>query len=92
LQARLAEAEETIESLNNKSISLEKTKQRLSSQLEDMTAEVDRSRSLVIQLEKKQKYFDKIIDEWKAKTNDLSSEVEASQKDARMYSTEVYRM
>ncbi|OXA50729.1 myosin heavy chain, muscle [Folsomia candida] len=92
LLARLQEAEETIESLNVKSIALEKTKQRLSSQLEDMTSEVDRSRALVIQLEKKQKYFDKIIDEWKAKVGDLQSEVDASQKEARSYATEVFRI
>lgn len=57
-----------------------------------MTAEVDRSRALVIQLEKKQKYFDKIIDEWKAKVNDLQAEVDASQKEARSYATEVFRI
>lgn len=56
------------------------------------TSEVDRSRALVIQLEKKQKYFDKIIDEWKAKVGDLQSEVDASQKEARSYATEVFRI
>lgn len=92
LQARLSEAEETIESLNQKALNLEKTKQRLTSQLEDMNSEVDRSRNLVVQMEKKQKYFDKIIDEWKAKVNDLSAEVDASQKEARNYSSEVFRI
>lgn len=71
LQMRLAEAEETIESLNGRVISLEKTKQRLTSQLEDSSLEVDRFRTAVAQLEKKQIYFDKIIAEWKSKINDL---------------------
>lgn len=38
LQARLAEAEETIESLNQKVIALEKTKQRLSTEVEDRSS------------------------------------------------------
>lgn len=92
MQARLGEAEETIESLNQKAGNLEKTKQRLTTQLEDMTSEVDRSRSRVIEMEKKQKYFDKIIDEWKAKVGDLHAEVDASQKEARNYATEVFRI
>jgi myosin heavy chain 6/7 len=42
-------------------------------------------------MEKKQVYFDKIIDEWKGKVNDLTSELDASRKEARNYSTEVSR-
>lgn len=40
-------------------------------------------------LEKKQKNFDKIIDEWKHKVDDLKSELEASQRDNRSLATEV---
>lgn len=87
----MAEAEETIESLNQKSISLEKTKQRLSTLLEDMATEVDRYRNQVAQMEKKQIYFDKIIAEWRNKVNDLQQELEASRKEARNYSTELFR-
>uniref|UniRef100_T1GWF3 Myosin motor domain-containing protein n=1 Tax=Megaselia scalaris TaxID=36166 RepID=T1GWF3_MEGSC len=67
LQARLAEAEETIESLNQKCVALEKTKQRLSTEVEDLQLEVDRANAIANAAEKKQKAFDKIIGEWKLK-------------------------
>lgn len=41
------------------------------------------------QLEKKQKGFDKITDEWKRKFDDLKAELEASQRDNRNLATEV---
>ncbi|ODM97874.1 Myosin heavy chain, muscle [Orchesella cincta] len=75
LTARLQEAEETIESLNQKAVSMEKIKQRLSTQLEDMAAEADRSRTLNIL----------------SKVNDLTAELDASRKEARNYSTDLMR-
>ncbi|XP_017790987.1 PREDICTED: myosin heavy chain, muscle isoform X13 [Habropoda laboriosa] len=92
LQARLAEAEETIESLNQKVIALEKTKQRLSTEVEDLQIEVDRATAVANAAEKKQKAFDKIIGEWKLKVDDLAAELDASQKECRNYSTELFRL
>merc|ERR1719342_1021880 len=40
----------------------------------------------------KQKNFDKIISEWKMKVEDLSAEVDVSQKECRNYSTELFRI
>jgi len=88
----LTEAEETIESLGQKVIALEKTKQRLSTELEDMQLEVERAQTLAAQLEKKQKYFDKIVAEWKQKVDELVGELDASQKECRNYSTELFRL
>ncbi|GLH07675.1 Myosin heavy chain 95F [Gryllus bimaculatus] len=92
LQARLAEAEETIESLNQKVVALEKTKQRLSTEVEDLQLEVDRANAIANAAEKKQKAFDKIIGEWKLKVDDLAAELDASQKECRNYSTELFRL
>ncbi|XP_069962490.1 myosin heavy chain, muscle isoform X2 [Bactrocera oleae] len=92
LQARLAEAEETIESLNQKCIGLEKTKQRLATEVEDLQLEVDRANAIANAAEKKQKAFDKIIGEWKLKVDDLAAELDASQKECRNYSTELFRL
>lgn len=92
LQARLAEAEETIESLNQKCVALEKTKQRLSTEVEDLQLEVDRANAIANAAEKKQKAFDKIIGEWKLKVDDLAAELDASQKECRNYSTELFRL
>lgn len=77
--------------MNNKSVSLEKTKQRLQTSLEDARQLVDRLTSQVNQMEKKQIYYDKILAEWQSKVNDLQSELEASRKEARNYSTELFR-
>jgi myosin heavy subunit len=92
LQARLLEAEETIEALNGKCVGLEKVKQRLATELEDMTLEVERANALASTMEKKSRNFDKIISEWKMKVDDLAAELDASQKECRNYSTELYRV
>ncbi|KFB49247.1 myosin heavy chain, isoform N [Anopheles sinensis] len=80
LQARLAEAEETIESLNQKCVALEKTKQRLATEVEDLQLEVDRASSIANAAEKKQKAFDKIIGEWKLKAE--KDELQAALEEA----------
>merc|ERR1711862_245264 len=36
--------------------------------------------------------FDKVIGEWKAKVDDLSAEIEASQKERRNYNSELFRL
>lgn len=92
LQARLGEAEEAIESLNQKNVALEKIKQRLSGELEDMGVEVERAQLLANQMEKRGKNFDKVVSEWKAKVDDLAAELDASQKECRNYSTELFRL
>lgn len=43
-------------------------------------------------MDKKQKQFDKLINEWKQKCEDISVELEASQKESRQYSTEVFKL
>lgn len=88
----MAEAEETIESLNQKVIALEKTKQRLATEVEELTLEVDRATTIANTAEKKAKAIDKIIGEWKLKVDDLAAELDASQKECRNYSTELFRL
>ncbi len=60
LTARLAEAEETIESLNQKVASTEKTKHRLETELEDLQLEYERVHAAAIITEKRGKNFDKV--------------------------------
>jgi len=92
LQARLTEAEETIESLNQKVMALEKSKQRLATELEDIQLEVERAKSLASQMEKKAKAFDKTVAEWKQRCDDSAVELDNSQKECRNYSTELFRL
>ena len=43
-------------------------------------------------MDKKQKQFDKLINEWRQKCEDITIELEASQKEARHYSTELFKL
>lgn len=60
LAQRLQEAEEQIEAVNSKCASLEKTKQRLQSEVEDLMIDVERANGLAANLDKKQRNFDKV--------------------------------
>jgi len=92
LTSRLAEAEETIDSLNQKVAATEKTKHRLESELEDLQLEYERVHAAAIITEKRGRNFDKVIGEWKAKVDDLGTEIEASQKECRNYNSELFRL
>merc|ERR1719305_351586 len=92
LSSRLAEAEETIETLNQKVASTEKTRHRLDVELEDLQLEYERVHAAAIITEKRGRNFDKVIGEWKAKVDDLTSEVDASHKEARNYNSELFRL
>ena len=61
LTARLSEAEETIESLNQRIASTEKTKHRLEVDLEDLQLEYERVHAAAIISEKRGRNFDKVI-------------------------------
>ena len=92
LNARLQEAEETIDSLNAKVASTEKTKHRLEAELEDLQLEYERVHSAAVISEKRSQNFDKVVNEWKAKVDDLAHEMEASQKECRNYNSELFRL
>ena len=92
LHARLSEAEETIESLNQKVASTEKTKHRLETELEDLQLEYERVHAAAVISEKRGRNFDKVVGEWKAKVDDLTAELEASQKECRNYNSELFRL
>merc|ERR1719491_1655977 len=64
LTAALSQAEETIETLNQKVASTEKTKHRLETELEDLQLEYERVHAAAIITEKRGRNFDKVIGEW----------------------------
>jgi len=92
LAGRLTEAEETIETLNQKIVSTEKSKQRLEAELEDLQLEYERVHAAAVITEKRGKNFDKVIGEWKSKVDDLAAEIDASQKECRNYNSELFRL
>ena len=50
------------------------------------------SQALASQAEKRQRSFDKVVDEWKWKVADLQAELERSQRDSRAHAAEVYKL
>ena len=51
-----------------------------------------RSTALANAAEKKQKGWDKAVDEWKRRVNDLQADLDRSQSDNRAGSAEVYKL
>ena len=92
LGSRVTEAEETIDSLNARISATEKTKHRIDCELEDLQMEYERTHAAAIITEKRGHNFDKVLGEWKAKADDLMSELEACKSEGRNYSSEVYRL
>ncbi len=56
----MQDAEESREAVNAKCASLEKTKQRLQNEVEDLMIDVERANALAANLDKKQRNFDKV--------------------------------
>ena len=54
--------------------------------------EYERTHAAAIITEKRGKNFDKVMGEWKAKADDLMSELEACRCEGRNYSSEVFRL
>merc|ERR1719325_547716 len=92
LMSRISEAEETVESLSVKIANGEKSKGRMQSDLEELSMDYERTHAAAVIIEKRGKNFDKVIGEWKAKADDVSAEVEASQKECRNYNNELFRL
>ena len=86
------ETEEQIESLNTKIAQNEKSINRLEVQLDEISMEYERTHTAATISEKRGSNFDKVLDEWKVKAEDLALELEAVRSEARNYSSEVFRM
>lgn len=92
LAIRLQEAEEAVEAAHAKCSSLEKTKHRLQTEIEDLSVDLERANSACAALDKKQRNFDRILAEWKQKYEETQAELEASQKESRSLSTELFKL
>merc|ERR1712117_978901 len=89
---RLAEAEDTITSLQEKIANLEKSKARSKAELDDLTSETERFNTNATIIEKRGRNFDKVVNEWRLKAEDLHNEIVGSQTECRNYSSEYFRI
>merc|ERR1719334_992004 len=92
MTAKLADLESQLEGALAKAGSLEKARTRLTGELEDVTIEMERAQAIASQAEKKQRGFDKTIDEWKRKVADQQMELENSNAEGRTHAAEVYKL
>merc|ERR1712128_14765 len=92
LQARLSESQSTIEQLNAKLYQLEKTKQKLQVDFNDMSVQLDQAQILNAAMEKKAKQCDRIVGEWKGKVDGLGKDLDVAQNETRNISSELFRV
>merc|ERR1712128_74933 len=92
LKARVGEAEETVDSLQTKIANVEKSKNRIAQELEELSMEYERAHAAAIIVEKRAMNYDKVVGEWQTKAADIAAEVEASYIECRNYSSEVFRV
>merc|ERR1712228_603750 len=71
---------------------LEKAKAKIQTDIDEMAAQADAAHLLNNSMEKKAKQFDKIVGEWKLKSDSLSMDLDTAQKDCRNASSELFRI
>jgi len=92
LQAKIMEAEEAVESLQTRIANNEKSKNRLATELDDISMEYERVHAAAMISEKRSRNYEKVLGEWQSKSSDVAHEVEASQTEGRNYSSELFRL
>merc|ERR1719431_2288575 len=92
LGAKVTETEENIDTLSSKIAAGEKTKHRIEMEPEDLQLEYERTHAAAVITEKRGNNFDRVLGEWKAKAEDLLSELEACKCESPNYGSEVYRL
>merc|ERR1712179_446001 len=92
LQAKIVESEELVDVLTTKVANAEKSKTRMTSDLDDISMEYERVHAAALITEKRGKNFDKVLGEWQSKAADVSAEVAASQDEGRNYSSELFML
>lgn len=78
-----------IQELQTANDRLDKSKKKIQSELEDATIELEAQRTKVLDLEKKQKNFDKVLAEEKAVSEQYAQERDGAEREAREKETKV---
>merc|ERR1712115_67238 len=92
LQAKIVESEELVDVLTTKVANAEKSKTRMTADLDDISMEYERVHAAALITEKRGKNFDKVLGEWQSKAADVAAEVAASQDEGRNYSSELFML
>jgi len=92
LQNKIAELEDTVDEVQTKANQAEKTRQRLTLELEDTTIELDRVKNDLGSMEKKQRKVDQMVSEWKAKYDQETGKNESLVREIQKISTDSMNM
>ncbi|KAG7281330.1 hypothetical protein CRUP_023481 [Coryphaenoides rupestris] len=92
LMTRLQEAEEAAEATQSKCSSLEKTKQRLQGEVEELCMNLEKASGMGQALDKKQRILEKQLGDWRQKSDELVAEVEGCQKESRQHAGELFKL
>jgi len=92
LQARLSEAQNTIEQLNSKLCQLEKAKAKVTAETADTAIALDQAQILHASMEKKAKQFDRLVGEMKSKVDGLTMDLDVAQNETRIISAELFKV
>merc|ERR1712055_1244778 len=79
LQSKIVESEELVDVLTTKVANAEKSKTRMTNDLDEISMEYERVHAAALITEKRGKNFDKVLGEWQSKAADVAAEVAASQ-------------
>merc|ERR1712131_196592 len=83
---------DTVTALQEKISTLEKTKARAKAELDDLSSECERHNTNATIIEKRGRNFDKVVNEWRLKAEDLTNEIGNSQTECRNFSSEYFRI
>merc|ERR1719264_445934 len=86
------ELQHRLEELQVANEKLDKSKKKLASELEDATLELDTHRSKVLELEKRQRNFDKVLAEEKMNSERIAQERDNAERDAREKETKLLNL
>ncbi|GMT04726.1 hypothetical protein PENTCL1PPCAC_26900, partial [Pristionchus entomophagus] len=90
--AKVVELQDALDAANAKIVQLENSKTRLASEADANRTEAEHHATAASTLEKKQKAFDKVIDEWKKKVDDLYIELDNAQRDSRSLAADAHKL
>jgi len=92
LQARLSEAQATIQQQNAKLSQIDKAKERTTVEMNEMVVMLDQAQIMQAAMEKKAKQFDILVGEYKQKVDGLSMDLDLSQNETRNISAELFKV
>merc|ERR1712088_1120642 len=92
LQARLTEAESMIDNLNDRLAQIEKAKEKIKAEIDEMNVSLDQAQILNNPMERKARNFDKLAIEWKRKVDGLAMDLDVAQKECRNASSDLFKV